>query len=206
MKLPSHGSMLRLLAATLALGAGAAAQALTVFSDGFEDGLADGWSVWASAGVTQPVVSVRSDTSHSGQFALWTFFDAPGGGTGANFVRASHDFIAPGAGSYLLDLWGRSAGCGGCTMYFDVLVDGELLTRDGSAPDGFKQATFPLPALSAGSHTLTLGMYTDAASSGRFQASFDDVSITSSVPELPPLALLSGGLLGIGLLRRWRQG
>ena len=175
---------------------------VTVFSDDFEDGDVTDWIVTSSAGVITPVVTVRTDSVHSGTYALIDYFDAPTGGAGANFVRASHTFTAPTFGDYTLSLWARSSICSGCTMFFDVLVDNVLLAHDGTSPSAYKFDSFLLSNLSANVHTLTLGMYTDAASSGRFNASFDDVLITRQVPVPATLALLSLGLAGLGFSRR----
>jgi hypothetical protein len=193
---------------TLALAAIGSAQAspTTVFADNFEDGNVSDWTVSASAGVSAPVVTVRSDSVHGGSFAMQTYFDAPGGGFGANHVWATHSFDVLVAGDHLLELWARSAPCGGCTMHFDVLVDGVQLARDGSAQNDYDFRSYALDDLAAGTHTLTLGMFTDGASSGRFQASFDDVRISTeavaSVPEPGTLALAAAGLLLVGLRRR----
>jgi hypothetical protein len=190
--------------AVLALAAAWPAQAVTlVFADSFDDGDVSDWSVSKSANVSAPVVSVRTDSFHSGPGALWTYFDAPGGGTGAGFVRATHSFTAAVAGDYFLDLWARSSPCSGCTMYFDILVDGVQLLHDGTSQSGFSQRTLTLAGLSAGVHTLTLGMFTDGASNGRFQASFDDVSITTNaVPEPASVAMMLAGAAALAALRR----
>ena len=80
-------------------------------------------------------------------------------------------------------------------MSYDVLVDGGSLTRT-FAPTAFEARSFTLTGLAAGTHTLTLGMHTTNASSGRFNASFDDVRIstTAPIPEPGTWALMLGGL------------
>ena len=183
--------------AALMLAAAMPAQADTVvFADSFDDGNVADWSVTNSGNITVPQVIVRTDSFVSGPGALWTFFDAPSGGTGAGFVRASHGFNAPVTATYTLDLWASSSPCSGCTMYFDVLLDGNSLTRDGTSPNAFVARSFNLGTLGAGLHTLTLGMYTDAAFGGRFNASFDDVRIstTAPIPEPGTAALMLAGL------------
>ena len=171
----------------------------TVFSDSFDDGDVSDWVGSSSANITSPVVTVRTD-SVSGPGALWTFFDAPSGGAGAGFVWASHSFVAPVTADYTLDLWARSSPCSGCTMFFDVLVDGHSYTRDDSAQNAFVQRSFNLGGLTAGAHTVTLGMYTSEAFGGRFNASFDDVRISTMAPVPEPAAawLLLGGLAAVG--------
>jgi hypothetical protein len=182
----------------LATLASAQAAPYVAFADSFDDGSVADWSVSASGNISSPVVTVRTDAFVSGPGALWTYFDAPGGGTGAGTVRASHGFNAPVTADYTLTLSARSAPCGGCTMSYDVLVDGVSLTRTFS-PSAFQLRTFTLTGLTAGAHILTLGMHTDAASSGRFQASFDDVSITTLAP-VPEPATYAMFLAGFGLL------
>ena len=85
-------SLRPLAAATLALTLAATAQAggTTVFADSFEDGSVADWSISKTNNITVPQVILRTDSVASGNGALWTFFDAPGGGTGAGTVRASH--------------------------------------------------------------------------------------------------------------------
>ena len=199
--------LLPALTLALACAAPASASLTTVFADTFEDGDVTDWSVTKSGNnISVPQAIVRTDSVHSGNGALWTFFDAPSGGTGAGTVRASHQFTAPVAADYTLTLWARSSACSGCTMSYDVLVDNVSLTRT-FAPDTFEQRTFQLSGLGAGTHTLTLGMHTTAASSGRFQATFDDVSITTlaPVPEPQSVALLLAGLGVVGAMVRRRQ-
>ncbi len=208
------GTLLGRLGAGLLVGLAAAAMptyafadtGTTVFTDSFDDGDVSDWVVSKSSNITVPQVIVRTDSFISGPGALWTFFDAPTGGTGAGFVRATHSFIAPVAADYTVDLWARSVPCSGCTIFFDVLVDGQSLARDGTAQGAFAQRSFGLPGLTAGEHMLTLGMYTTAASSGRFQATFDDVRISTlaPVPEPGAVWLMLGGLVALGAAARRR--
>ena len=192
-----------LAAASLALAASTASAATTVFSDSFDDGDVSDWTLSTNYGETT-FLGVRSDSFVSPGFALYTYLQAPPGGIQL-VVRGSHTFDAPVAGDYLLDLFARSSPCDGCTISYDVLVDGVLLDRK-FAPLAFEARSFALPGLSAGEHTLTLGIHTTNASSGRFNASFDDVviSTTAPIPEPGTWALMAGGL-GI-LLASGRRG
>ncbi len=184
----------RMLAAfAITLAASVASAATTVFSDNFDDGDVSDWTLTTSYGGTT-FLGVRDDAFVSPGFALYTYLQAPPGGIQL-VVRGSRTFEAPVAGDYVLDLFARSSPCSGCTISYDVLVNGVSLDRK-FAPLAFEQRTFSLPGLAAGTHTLTLGIHTTNASNGRFSASFDDVviSTTAPIPEPGTWALLAGGL------------
>jgi hypothetical protein len=188
-----------------ALIVGPAANAGTiVFSDDFEDGLVNDWNKSTNFGGTTAIVA--SGTSHTGNFGLETYLEVPPLSGTDLYVRASHDFLAPVAGDYILNLWARSTSCNGCTISYDVIVDGTSLARS-TAPTAFEERTFSLEGLAAGPHTITLGMFTTLAVSGHFFSSFDDVVISTSapVPELPTFALLAAGLVLVRLVQRTRQ-
>lgn len=191
---PMRPRFSRLLsAASLVLATSAASAATTVFSDSFDDGDVSDWTLTTNYGGTT-FLGVRDDVFVSPGFALFTYLQAPPGGIQL-FVRGSRTFDAPVAGDYLLDLSARSSPCDGCTISYDVLVDGVLLARK-FAPVAFEARSFSLTGLAAGDHTLTLGIHTTNASSGRFSASFDDVviSTTAPIPEPGIWALMAGGL------------
>jgi hypothetical protein len=184
----------RLLAAvSMALATSAASAATTVFSDNFDDGDVSDWTLTTNYGGTT-FLGVRDDAFVSPGFALYTYLQAPPGGIQLT-VRGSRTFETPVAGDYVLDLFARSSPCSGCTISYDVLVNGVSLERK-FAPDAFEARSFALTGLAAGEHTLTLGIHTTNASSGRFSASFDDVviSTTAPIPEPGTWALMAGGL------------
>jgi hypothetical protein len=197
-----------LLAATLVL-ATPAARATVIFSDNFDDGDVSDWTLSNSPNITAPVLTVDTAFFTSPGYSLFTYFDAPGGGTGEGTVRATRSFTAPVAGDYTLDLTAMSMECSGCVVSYDVLVDDISLTRTNEEVD-LEARSFLLSGLGAGSHSITLGMYTTGAMSGRFLARFDDVVISTDAelpvgtPEPATAAILGAGLLGLAGLRRRR--
>ena len=72
-----------------------------------------------------------------------------------------------------------------------------------AAPLAYGTRRYDLVGLSAGPHTLTLGMFTDIAFAWRFTTSFDDVAIASAAEDpivgvpLPSLLLLMGSVLAV---------
>ncbi len=184
--------------------------ATVVFSDNFNDGNVSDWTKTNSGNISASVVTTDTNYFTSAGFALFTYFDAPSGGTGAGFVRATRSFVAPVVGEYVLALRARSEECNTCTISYDVLVDNVLLLRASEPTGVFDIISLTLPSLSAGTHTLTLGMHTTGSSFGRFSAHFDDVVISTNAipvgtPEPGTVALLGAGLLGLAASRR-RQG
>jgi hypothetical protein len=175
-----------------------------IFSDDFNDGNVSDWTKTtnAVAGTANMTTSAAGHTSPYLHVDLT--LDCCGGPTFSDqFVRASHAFTVPTAGDYMLDLIARSAPCSGCTISYDVLVDSNLLTRD-SQVGTFESVSLLLPALTAGLHTLTLGMFTNLANNGTFLAEFDNVTIsaTAAIPEPSTYALL---VIGLGLVG-WTAG
>ena len=90
-------------------------------------------------------------------------------------------------------------------MSYDIFVNGTQLAH--TYADDFQFRTFTLSGLTAGENTLTLGMFTDAASSGHFSARFDDVSIYNDAADAPEpgSALLLGGAALTLCVRQWRS-
>lgn len=195
------------LATLFAIGSAAPmpATAATVFADGFDDGDIGDWSSASNHGGVSGI-AIRTDFVVSPGGALAAFIEAPPGGSSL-FSRALHEFTTSASGDYTLTLAAASAPCSGCTISFDVIVDGVLLDRR-AAPLAYEARSYDLADLSAGSHTLTLGMFTTVAFAGRFTASFDDVAITSTLGEpvvdvpLPSSLLLLGSVLAAIASRR----
>jgi len=190
-------------------------KAAVIFSDNFQDGNVDGWTLSSShpglnVGIEASLLGggpSGSDILDGTDQSLRTYLIAPpgAGNTGA-FTRATTDFNISNAGDYTLDLEARSRNCSSCDIYYEIFVDGFALwdhNSVGAAPVlSFEQKSFDLSSLSLGTHTLTLGMYTTASYSGNFQAFFDDVVIHNNVPEPSILALMVFGILGLSLSRR----
>jgi hypothetical protein len=178
------------------------ATAGVIFSDNFESGTVSGWTLTTDK---NGHIQADSESPYAGTYALEAWFDAPSDATGAGYVRATHSFTVATAGDYTLDLWARSAPCGGCTMSYDIFVNDVQLAH--TYADQFEFRTFTLSGLTAGENTLTLGMYTDGASSGHFSARFDDVSIYNDAAEAPEpgSAILLGGAALTLCVRRWRS-
>jgi hypothetical protein len=193
------------LLATVVIGLSSlSVHSATIFEDNFDDGDVSDWSIVTNfPGVSS--VTVRSDSFVSPSFALWTYFDAPPGGTNL-FVTAEHTFSAPTAGSYSIALDARSTACDICTISYEVYLDGGLLGSN-SAPDAFESFLATPVLLTSGTHTIGLGVRSNFASSGRFNASFDNVVISSiaPVPEPEAYALMLAGLATLGALANRRR-
>lgn len=195
--------MYRYALAALAVAATASApqvaSATTIFSDNFDTGSVALWSVSSNqAGPGTAGVLANPNAFVSPGFSLMAFFTAPPAGQDL-FATATTTFQAPVAADYALSLSASSDICQGCTISYEVYVDGQRLARS-TAPQSFQALTFDLPALAAGAHTLGLGVFSDVAFMGTFSASFDDVSVTTAapVPEPQSVAMLLAGLALVG--------
>jgi hypothetical protein len=187
----------------LAFGAltSSASATSVVFSDNFDDGDVSDWSIQTNAiGETQ--VAVQRDSFVSPDFSLQVYLDAPPAGSNL-FATATKTFLAPVSAEYSLDLYARSTFCDVCLISYEIFVDGIRITRT-SAPSEFESRIFALPALAAGVHTLGLGVHTDTAFFGRFNASFDNVKISTAapIPEPEIYFQLISGLCIIGFIAR----
>ena len=176
--------------------------ATVVFADTFEDGSVSDWIKSTNFAGTSAITA--SAKAHSGAFGLETYLEVPPPSGTNLFVRASHGFVAPVTATYPLDLWARSTICSGCVISYDVILDGASLAR--TSVSTYQQRSFILNGLSAGAHTLTLGMFTTVAHTGHFFAAFDDVSISTvvAVPEPAGYLMLLAGLGFIAGMARQR--
>jgi hypothetical protein len=206
--------MMLIGAALLAIGSGA--DATTVFQDDFNDHSVAGWTLTnnydfaANAAYLGIAASNATAVRDADNAYLETFLNLPQSTPTQNelFVRATHTVTIGTAGDYTLSFTANSAPCQGCIISYDALFDGVLLTRASTYP-AFVLRSLALTGVTAGAHTLTLGMHTTGASSGLFIARFDDVAIDSvqplaTVPEPAAWSLLIAGfaLTGAALRRR----
>ncbi len=181
----------------MALLAAPAQASQVVFTDDFDDSDVSDWAFATNYGGAAGV-----DTGG----VLGPYIDAPPGGNDL-VARASRKLTLL-AGLYTLDFDVFTVNCGGCTISYDVLLDGGLLTRTATF-GATVHRQLDLGALAAGSHTLTLGMHTTNASSGHFLARFDNVALTgdqlqSPAPEPSAWAMMLLGFFGAGLVLRGR--
>jgi hypothetical protein len=185
------------------------ASAAIIFSDNFNSGVSGDWTLTTNYVPGNGTANLVADANVnvSPPDSLGAFLFLPGGDPSVFniFVRASHAFTTSDAGDHILTLSAMSAPCQGCTISYEVLVDGSSVVKDNDL--SFQSLMFTLSGLVPGDHTLTLGMFTDVANNGKFIAWFDDVSITgpevSAVPEPSTMSLLLGGF-GLMAFRRRR--
>ena len=177
------------------------AQAAPVFSDNFNDNDVSDWAFSTNYGGSAGLQAAG---------VLGPFIDAPPGGE--NLVARATRTLDLLAGDYSLTLDAFSVDCDGCVISYDVLFDGALLTRTASAGAWHNGLMFDLGALTAGSHSITLGMHTTRAFNGRFLAQFDNVVlggenlVTGGVPEPATWAMMLIGFFGLGSMLRARGG
>lgn len=187
-----------LCAAVLTTVAATQAGATVVFSDNFNDNDVSDWSF---------STNYEGGAGLDAGGILGPYINAPPGRNSELIARGSRTINLT-AGSYALSLDALSVPCSGCTISYDVLFDNALLTRTASN-GAWQSRSFDLGALSAGSHTITLGMHTTLAFSGHFLAQFDNVvldqtSTGSSAPEPGIWAMMLIGFGGVGSLLRRR--
>jgi hypothetical protein len=203
-------SSLFVAALALACGVSMQAQAATIFSDNFDAATLDpGWTTTTNfneAGGFTGAIQVFGILGGSPPNSLEVFLNKVNTLTTLSnlFVDANHNFTTNN-GTYTFTLQDRAFQCEGCTIEARVLVDGVL--RSTNTTLSFSAINFSL-ALGAGTHTLSLEMFTNVANNGIFISAFDDVLITGPAPAPVPLPaalpLFATGLGTLGLLG-WRR-
>lgn len=150
-----------------------------IFSDNFDSGNLSGW-VKSTNYAAVSNVTTRSDVYVSAGNSLFVYLDAPPGSLNRLFVTATRHFNVPHAGDYALELYAKSETCDVCTISYEVFIDGARVVSGSSV--AFQRVSVRLPNMTVGTHSIGLGMSTNFAYSGRFNASFDDVVIRKLLP------------------------
>lgn len=189
------GSILSLtaLAGVLSIGfAGQASAQELVTNGGFETGDFSGWTLSGNGGF----IGITTNPVHSGQFA------ASFGAVGSQTFLTQTLMTNPGQ-VYDLSYWLRNSG--GNPNEFSVSVDGVFLRDDFNVPgQPYTQDNFQFTA-SGASTVLQFGFRQDPSF-----WQFDDVSVTSTVPEPGSIAMIAGmgvtgSLFAFARLRRRRK-
>jgi hypothetical protein len=188
-----------------ALLAGTAAQATVVFADDFEGP----FGAWSAGGTAKPNDAVLSgDYTHQGGGALFTFIGADGDGNayGGESVWGSLDISLAAGGDYSLSLWTAANLCSDCS--YDVQFDG-VSVASGVLGANWAQVSQGLTGLSAGLHTLQVGITLGASAVGLNGAYFDDITLTSVAPPVnvpePTSLLLAGAAVALLAAQRRRS-
>jgi hypothetical protein len=153
-----------------------------VLYDDFNSGSVSDWTLSSSCGTGARVAN--SSVYHSSPYSLQNYFT---GRCGAGYSYSSRSFTAPVNGTYAVDFYAKSMGCSGCTVSARLFFDNsQLFTQSIS---GALQAGTVASSLTAGTHTVKVGMYTTNAFSGTFQAYFDDIHVRKTASPAPTYSL-----------------
>ncbi len=180
------------------------AQASVVFSQDFESPLS-GWTPGSTAKPSDAVVS--SAFVYQGAGALHTFIGPGNDGDtyGGASVWASIDISLATAGDYVLSLWTASNQCAACT--YDVQLD-SVSIASGDLDSSWLNVSQALSGLSAGTHTLQVGVTLGKGAFGLNGGFFDDITLTSAAPPVgvpePASLLLVGAAVGLLAAQRRR--
>ncbi|MGG7568137.1 hypothetical protein ACQ5SO_18450 [Rhodovulum sp. DZ06] len=193
---------MRALIAGLALCAlPVAAPAAVVLEDDFNDGDYSDWTLEAvtlAPGLTTQVAGASSPAIDGLALEL-SLLKTPGTGDNIGPVfRLMRVFEVTDAVEHFFSVFAGNTVCSGCTVSYDVTIDGVLMTRAQDASP-FTEAAFSLGVLGAGTHTVGLGVYSTNVSSGKFAAYFDDLSVTNAIASDVPLPA-AAPLLAVGAL------
>ena len=187
------------------------ASAATLFSANFNNGDLSGWSLATSNYAGPSGIETVPNGTLNGTNALGVYLDKFGPPFVEEFnlfVDASNTFTTSLATNVNLSLEALSVVCQGCIISYYVEFDGTRLATAASQ-GSVHDLSFNLGVLAAGSHTLTLGMHTTRAVSGRFESMFDNILLTGDVAvgavPLPGALPLFASVLGLGGFFGWKR-
>jgi hypothetical protein len=159
-----------------------------IFEEKFDDGIS-GWTQTVcqrGSGQTCFISTVTTPTpvpSPPNWGASGLLDTTPGTCTSPVSSRHSKTFTVPTAGNYEVKSVMFGSICSGCTVKAQLYIDSvRILERAGQrlgvTPPQPPVTLSAVVSLTAGQHSIQIGMTSDLACSGTFQGEFDDISIT----------------------------